>query len=168
MPRAIKDYEHLQHKGTYNWREAVNEGKGLGILTVSPCQEMLSPEGYKKEIGNKNTGTYITAIYDESFIRDFIHKKIVVALGFMDNDGLKSDEFIEFMSKQLDYSSQESKRISESKLIKDAQELAKNYGHDVDHWLNTLRQGLATNSNNQKSSDSKPSANGVTKEKAKV
>lgn len=168
MPRATKDYDHLQHEGTYNWRDAVNQGKGLGVLTVSPCQEMLNPEGYKKEIGNKNTGTYITAIYDESFIRDFIHKKIVAALGFMDNDGFKTDEFMEYMANQEEYSSEESKRGSEGKLIKVAQDLAKNCGHSVNHWLKVLKGGLVTTNNNQKSSDSKPSANGVAKEKAKV
>lgn len=139
---ASKDLSTYTHTGNFTWQEAVKNGKSVGIVAVTPCEEMLSPQGYSKDIPNSANSTYITVTYDKNYVFEFLHKKAVLGLGFMRNNVLDSDSFMQFVEEQLEYSRSESKRKGEADMIREAEGLAAKFGHDADYWLTILKKAV--------------------------
>lgn len=140
---AAKDLSTYTHEGDFTWREAVASGRSVGVLAVLPCREMLHPKGYSRDISNSSSLTYITVQYDKEYILEFIHKKIVLALGFMEGENFNEGGFDKFIEEQKQYSLAENKRDSEQKMNRTAQELATLYGNTPQYWLTTLKQSAA-------------------------
>lgn len=137
---AAKDLSTYTHTGNLTWQDAVKSGKAVGVVAVLPCEEMLSPQGYSKDIPNSATMTYITVTYDKNYVLEYLHKKVVLGLGFMRNNTLDSDSFKQFIDEQVEYSRSESKRNSEADMIREAENLSIKYGHSTDYWLSILKK----------------------------
>lgn len=137
-----QNLEGYTHEGDFTWQEAVKSSKASGVVAVSPCQEMLSPQGYRKHITNKGTNTYITVSYDKDYVFEYFHKKEMISLGFMPNNVLDTDNFMQYIQERLEYSRSESKRKSEAELIREAETLAIRWGHNTDYWLAILKKAL--------------------------
>lgn len=140
MPRtAAKDLSTYTHAGDFTWREAVDSGRALGVLAVLPCEEMLYPAGFNRDIPNSASASYITVNYDKEYIFEYLHKKIVLGLGFMRGENFNQEGYDRFHEEQKQYSLAENKRDSELEMIRLSQELAAKFGKDSTYWLSTLR-----------------------------
>ncbi len=143
MPRAVKDLSTYTHVGNYNWKEAIAEGRGVGVQAVALSPEMLLPEGIERDISNSNSQTYVTVHYDKDFLHEYLHKKFILAVGFMRHDEFNEEGFDRFMQEQKEYSRAESKRNAEADIIRMAAELAGQWGNTTEYWLETLKNGIA-------------------------
>jgi hypothetical protein len=151
MPRpSVKDISNFTYEGTFTWKEALDSGRGLGIFGVMPCREMLTPEGYERETVYSSTQSYIKVVYDKEYIHEFLHRKLIAPIGFMDGENFNKEGFFRFMNEQVEYSLLESKRTSESDMVRYAQELRNKFGKTTEYWLSTLRSAA---SNKQEEED---------------
>lgn len=157
MPRAVKDLSNYTHAGNYTWKEAIDAGRGVGVQAVALSPEMLSPEGVERDISNSNSQTYITVHYDKEFLHEYLHKKFILAVGFMRHDEFNREGFMRFMEEQIEYSLAESKRNAEADIYRMAAELATTWGNTTEHWLETLKNGIAQK---EKEKNPTPDANG--------
>ena len=160
MAKVGKNIENYQHVGNFTWREAIEQGKAVGVLTVSPHPDMLTAKGYKKDISNAASLTYITVSFDEDYVLEFQHRKIILGLGFMKDNKLDKEQYSKLIDKQIAYSLAESSRESDATLLQDAKNASARYGQTVEHWLETYRNAAnkistekAANSSNNKAKD---------------
>lgn len=172
MPRSsTKSIEGYAFEGKYAWKDALKDSKGLGVLTTFPCEEMISEDGFTKTIGHSASQTYIEVVFDKEFVHEFLHRRIVLAMGFMRGDTFNVDGFNRFMAEQVTYSLEENKRNGEAEMIRIATELVTTCGKDFDFWHSVLKEKAASeesaNSANQTQEDRSlvSAANGKTKAK---
>lgn len=159
MAKVGKNIENYQHVGNYTWREAIEQGKAVGILTTNPHPEMLTAKGHKKDISNAATKTYITVSYDEDYILDFMHRRLVVGLNFMQGETLDENQYRKLFDKQINYSRTEKSRESDAQLLKDALDMSNRHGGTIEYWLEAARNAhkvnteKAANSSNNKAKE---------------
>lgn len=156
MAKVGKNIENYQHVGNYTWREAIEQGKGVGVLTTNPHPEMLTAKGHKKDISSAPTKTYITVSYDEDYVLDFMHRRLAVGLDFMQGEKLDEEQYRKLFDKQINYSRTEKSRESEATLLKDAIEMSERHGGTIQYWIEAARNAAtastekAANSSNNK------------------
>lgn len=155
MAKVGKNIENYQHVGNFTWREAIVQGKAVGVLTVSPHPDMLTAKGYKKDISNAASQTYVTVSFDEDYVLEFLHRKIVLGLNFMEGEKLDREQYLKLIDKQINYSLAESTRESDAKLIKDAQDMSDRYGNTLEYWLETLKNATKVSTEKVASNNNK-------------
>lgn len=168
MAKVGKNIENYQHVGNYTWREAIEQGKGVGVLTTNPHPEMLTAKGHKKDISSAATKTYITVSYDEDYILDFMHRRLVVGLDFMQGEKLDEAQYRKLFDKQILYSRTEKSREKDAELLQDAKNASDKYGKSVDFWLDTYRTAAQAEVEKAANSNEKTANNSNNKAKEKV
>lgn len=143
MAKVGKNIENYQHVGNYTWREAIAQGKAVGVLTVNPHPDMLTAKGHEKDISSAASKTYITVLYDEDYVLDYWHRKIILGLDFMQGNDLDINQYSKLNDKLIAYSRAEKSREADATLLQDAKDASAKYGQTIDYWLETYRTAAA-------------------------
>ena len=167
MAKVGKNIENYQHVGDYDWREAVALGKA-GILTVNPHPYMLTPRGHQKDISNAASQTYIKVSFDEDYVLDFWHRKIILGLEFMQGNDLDISQYSKLNDKLIAYSRKEKSREKDAELLRDAKNASDKYGQTIDYWLDTYRNAASVNAEKAANSTEKTANSSNNKAKEKV
>lgn len=168
MAKIGKNIENYQHVGNYTWQEAIKQGKGVGVLTTNPHAEMLTAKGHKKDISSAATKTYITVTYDEDYILDFIHRRIILGLNFMQGNELDINQYSKLSDKVIAYSNAEKTRESHAQLLKDALDMSERHGGTIEYWIEAAKNAAVANTEKAANSTEKAANSSNNKSREKV
>ena len=106
--------------------------------------------------------------FDEDYVLDFWHRKIILGLEFMQGNDLDISQYSKLNDKLIAYSRKEKSREKDAELLRDAKNASDKYGQTIDYWLDTYRNAASVNAEKAANSTEKTANSSNNKAKEKV